>query len=63
MFLSYYNDVFLFLRYLFYLMMRFILKLYYLSFYPPIPISSLIISNNFHPFLSNSKIPFKFQKL
>ncbi|EJB54869.1 hypothetical protein HPHPH29_1507 [Helicobacter pylori Hp H-29] len=37
-------------------MMRLILKLYFLA---PIPISSPIISNNFYPFLSNSKILFK----
>ncbi|RVZ46749.1 hypothetical protein EC558_07985 [Helicobacter pylori] len=58
MFLSYYNDVFNSMMRL-YSTMRFILKLYYLSFYPPIPISSPIISNNSYPFLSNFKIPFK----
>lgn len=38
------------------LMMRLILKLYFLA---PHSISSPIISNNFHPFLLNSQISFK----
>ncbi|EMH20433.1 hypothetical protein HMPREF1448_00434 [Helicobacter pylori HP260AFi] len=41
-------------------MMRLILKLYFLA---PHSISSPIISNNFYPFLSNSKFSFKLSKL
>ncbi|EMH06789.1 hypothetical protein HMPREF1408_00244 [Helicobacter pylori GAM245Ai] len=47
-------------------MMRLILKLYSLpiqNHFKIISNNSPIISNNSYPFLSNSKIPFKFQNI
>ncbi|EJC10619.1 hypothetical protein HPHPP16_1600 [Helicobacter pylori Hp P-16] len=43
--------------------MFYLKALLFYPFIPPIPISSPIISNNFYPFLSNSKFSFKSQKL
>lgn len=59
MFLSYYNDVFN-LMMCFYFMMCLIFKA---LFSTPFSNRSPIISNNAYPFLSNSKISFKSQKL
>ncbi len=61
-----FNDVFLFLRYLFYLMMCLIFKALFstplIPIAPPFPIT-LIHSFQTLKFLSNSKISFTFQNI